>query len=50
MFVKNCRTWVGNLEGRGEMPSDTNPTGVQGVETETKQQKIEAVAVASSFA
>ena len=33
-FVKkNCLTWVGNLEGRGEMRSDTNPTGVQDMET-----------------
>ena len=42
LFVKDrCQTWVGNLEGQGEMQSDTNPTGVY------KYQKVEAVAVAS---
>ena len=49
MFVKNCYpTWVGNLEGRGGMRSDTHPTGVQGEGMETK--KVVAVAVTSSFA
>ena len=37
MFVKNCLTWVGNSEGRGEMRSDTNPTDVEAEDTETKQ-------------
>ena len=36
-FVKSCLTWVGNLEGREGMRSDTNLIGVQDMEKRRKQ-------------
>lgn len=45
MLVKDCPTWVGISEGRGEMQSGTNLTGVQ-VDTAMSQRMM---AVARSF-